>query len=210
MFIKIKKVVKEQSYKVKLRKLGIISKKEREVNQLKKAIINVILVIVLFLVYFLQSNFFNWFTISGIMPNLFVIFVLFIGLFTNRVSGVIYGVTTGIIIDLVIGKQIGINAVGYGIVGFLAATFDKNFSKDSRATIMFMVLGSTIIFEVITYLLNYIFASINIEILYFIKTLAIEVIYNLIITIIIYPILQKFGYNIENEYKGNRVLTRYF
>ena len=75
---------------------------------------------------------------------------------------------------------------------------------------MFMVLGSTIIFEVITYLLNYIFASSNIEIIYFIKTLAIEVIYNLIITIIIYPILQKFGYNIENEYKGNRVLTRYF
>ncbi len=110
---------------------------------MKKVIINVILVIVLFFIYFLQSNFFNWFTISGIMPNLFVIFVLFIGLFTNRVSGVIYGVITGIIIDLVMGKQIGINAVGYGIVGFLAATFDKNFSKDSRATIMFMVLGST-------------------------------------------------------------------
>lgn len=177
---------------------------------MKKVIINVILVIVLFFIYFLQSNFFNWFTIAGIMPNLFVIFVLFIGLFTNRVTGVTYGVTTGIIIDLVMGKQIGINAVGYGIIGFLAATFDKNFSKDSRATIMFMVLGSTIIFEVITYLLNSIFASSNIEILYFIKTLAIEVIYNLIITIIIYPILQKFGYNIENEYKGNRVLTRYF
>ena len=107
---------------------------------MKKVIINVILVIVLFFIYFLQSNFFNWFTIAGIMPNLFVIFVLFIGLFTNRVTGVIYGVTTGIIIDLVMGKQIGINAVGYGIIGFLAATFDKNFSKDSRFTFIVMII----------------------------------------------------------------------
>ena len=32
----------------------------------------------------------------------------------------------------------------------------------------------------------------------------------LIIVIILYPLIQKFGYSIENEYKGNKILTRYF
>ena len=32
----------------------------------------------------------------------------------------------------------------------------------------------------------------------------------LIITIILYPLIQKFGYAIEEEYKGNKILTRYF
>ena len=132
------------------------------------------------------------------MPNLFVIFILFIGLFSNRITGVIYGVVIGGILDLVIGTQIGINAVGLGVIGFLAATFDKNFSKDSRATMMFMILGATLIFEVIVYILN------------FIRILAIEIIYNLILVIILYPLMQKFGYSIENEYKGNKILTRYF
>ena len=37
-----------------------------------------------------------------------------------------------------------------------------------------------------------------------------EVIYNMIITIILYSPIQKFGYYIENEYKGNKILTKYF
>lgn len=177
---------------------------------MKKLIINILIILVAFIIYFLQSNFFNWFTISGVMPNLFVIFILFIGLFSNRMTGMVYGVIIGSILDLAIGTQIGINAVGLGIIGFLAATFDKNFSKDSRATIMIMVLVATLIYEVIIYILNYIIFSINVEIINFIKILAIEIIYNLIIVIIIYPLFQKFGYSIENEYKGNRILTRYF
>lgn len=177
---------------------------------MKKLIINILIILVAFIIYFLQSNFFNWFTISGVMPNLFVIFILFIGLFSNRMTGMVYGVIIGSILDLAIGTQIGINAVGLGIIGFLAATFDKNFSKDSRATIMIMVLVATLIYEVIIYILNYVIFSINVEIINFIKILAIEIIYNLIIVIIIYPLFQKFGYSIENEYKGNRILTRYF
>ena len=97
-------------------------------NLLKKVTINICLIITAFILYFLQANFFNWFTISSVMPSLFVIFVLFIGLFSNRIMGVVYGVAIGAILDLVIGTQIGINATGLGVIGFLAATFDKNFS----------------------------------------------------------------------------------
>ena len=177
---------------------------------MKKLTINIFLVITAFIIYLLQSNFFNCFTISRVMPNLFVIFILFVGLFSNRITGIVYGVVIGGILDLTIGTQIGINAVGLGVIGFLAATFDKNFSKDSRATIMFMVLGTTLIFEILVYILNYIVFSTNIEIVNFMKILSIEIIYNLIIVIILYPLIQKFGYSIENEYKGNKILTRYF
>ena len=177
---------------------------------MKKLVINLFLILTIFIIYFLQSNFFNWFNIAGVMPNVFIIFVLFIGLFTNKTVGTIYGVVIGLILDLLFSQRIGIQAVTLGLVGFLAAIFDKNFSKDSRMTIMLMVLGSTVIVEVLNYLLAYMFIDINVEIFYFIRTLIIEVIYNIILTIIIYPLIQKFGYDIENEYKGNKILTRYF
>ena len=177
---------------------------------MKKLVINLFLILTIFIIYFLQSNFFTWFNIAGIMPNVFIIFVLFIGLFTNKTVGTAYGVVIGLILDLLFSQKIGIQAVTLGLVGFLAAIFDKNFSKDSRMTIMLMVLGSTVIVEVLNYLLAYMFMNINVEIVNFVKILAIEVIYNMILTIIIYPLIQKFGYDIENEYKGNKILTRYF
>lgn len=177
---------------------------------MKKGIINIVLILLVFVIYFLHSNFFNWFTIAGIMPNLFVIFVLFIGLFGNRSMVVIYSSLLGILLDLLFEERVGINLIGLVLVGVIATLFDKNFSKDSRITIMLMVFGSTVIFEVVTYFMNYVLYSINMEILSFIIILVCEVIYNILITIIIYPLIQKFGYYIENEYKGNKILTRYF
>lgn len=177
---------------------------------MKKIIINIVLILIVLIIYYLQSNFFSWFNISGVMPNIFVIFVLFIGLFASKTMGTIYGIFIGLLLDLILGMKIGINAITLGLIGFLAGVFDKNFSKDSRMTIMVMVFASTLIVEILNYLLKYIFLSINIEIGNFVVILAIEIIYNLLLTIILYPLIQKSGYYIENEYKGNKILTRYF
>lgn len=144
------------------------------------------------------------------MPNMFVILILFIGLFAGRDKGTIYGILLGVVLDALVGKKMGVNTIALGLVGLAAGIFAKNFSKDSRITIMLMVAGLTFAYETIVYFLNYLILDINIEILTFLKILVIEIIYNIIITIIIYPIIKKFGYYIEYEYKGNKILTKYF
>ena len=177
---------------------------------MKKVVINIVLILIAYVIFCLQSNFFSWFNIAGIKPNLFIIYILFIGLFGNRVIGVTYGIIIGAILDIIFNEKVGANLIGLSIIGVIATIFNKNFSKDSRITIMFMVFGSTVLFEVISYFINYILFAINIELVSFLKILSIEVIYNMLITIIIYPVIQKFGYYIENEYKENKILTRYF
>ena len=177
---------------------------------MKKTIINISLIVTIFIIYSLQSNFFSWFNISGIMPNIFIIFILFVGLFSNKTMGMIYGISSGIILDLLLGEIIGLNAICLGLIGFLAGIFDKNFSKDNRMIMIFMVGITTFLFEILKYILKYIIVDVNIEVIYFIEILAIEILFNIIITIIIYPIIQKAGYYIEKIYKGNKILTRYF
>lgn len=176
----------------------------------KKVLINITLIFIAFVIYFLQSDFFSWFSISGIKPNLFVIYILWIGLFGNRIMGIAYGLSIGLFLDVIFCEKIGANLLGLTLIGFLAILFDRNFSKDSRMTIMSMVFGATIIFEVVIFIMNYIMYGTNVEVWQFIQILMVEVVYNIMITIIIYPILQRFGYVIENEYKGNKILTRYF
>lgn len=168
------------------------------------------IIIAFIIIYILQSNFFNWFTIASISPNLFILLVLFIGLFAGRIPGFLSGVTIGLVLDFLLGRTIGVSAIMLGIVGIVGSHFDKNFSKESRLTIMLMVIGATIIYELGCYLLNVWMLEMPLELDAFLKITIIEVIYNTIITIILYPIIQKLGYIIENVFKQKNILTRYF
>lgn len=177
---------------------------------MKKVLAVLFLIISFFVIYFLQSNFFTWFTIAGIQPNLFVIFILFIGLFAGKKLGLIFGILLGFYIDIVIGRRVGITAIILGLIGLIGEILDKNFSKESRVTIMLMMAGSTVIFELGSYIFNVITLDMNLEIVSFIKILLIEVIYNIIIVIIIYPLIQKLGHLLEEVFKTKNILTRYF
>lgn len=177
---------------------------------MKKIFINIAIIILFIFIYLLQANFFTSFKIAGVMPNLFIILMLYIGLFMGRNSAITYGIVIGILIDIFISRKLGITSIMLAIIGMLADIFDKNFSKDSRITVMAMVGVATIIYEIGFYLLSYMFLKINVEIAAFIKILLVETIYNVILTIIIYPTIQLTGYDIEEEYKGSKVLTRYF
>lgn len=177
---------------------------------MKKILINISLIITFIIIYLLQTVFFSHFTIAGIMPNIFVILMLFIGLYMGRTMGIIYGISFGIFIDIWIGKNMGFTSIALAIVGLLSGVLDKTLSKDSRITVLLMGIISTIVYEVILYFLQYMLLGINVEVLSFIKILLIEVVYNMLIVIILYPLIKNVGYEIENEVKGDRILTRYF
>ena len=150
------------------------------------------------------------FTIAGVKPNMFVIFILFIGLFANQCLGITFGVMVGLILDLLYAKVIGITAVMLCIIGYLGAYFDKNFSKENKFTIIIMGAGATVLFELGVYFMNSIILNFETEYWYLAKILLIEVVYNILLTIICYPIMQKMGYIMDRTFKKNNILTRYF
>ena len=170
----------------------------------------IILILIFFLIYFMQANIFNLYTIAGIKPNLFIIFILFIGLYTNQSLGIGFGVVCGLMIDFIYGRIIGTTAIMLCVIGYLGAYFDKNFSKENKITILLMVLGATIIYEFGLYFLNSIILDFKREYVSFIKIVIVEILYNILITIILYPLIQKTGYLLERTFKRNNILTRYF
>lgn len=177
---------------------------------MKKFLIHIFLIITFIIAYFLQTNLFSVFTISGVMPNIFIILMLYIGLYMGRTAGIIYGIIYGIFIDIWIGKNIGLTSIALAKTGVLCGGLDKTFSKDSRMTVLLMGAIGTVAYEVIFYVLQVITVGINVEILKFVKILLVEVIYNVLLIIILYPLMKSTGYEVENEIKGDRILTRYF
>lgn len=179
-------------------------------DYIKKVISIIGIIITFFLIYFLQVNFFNWFNIAGVKPNLFILLVLCIGLFIGKNYAVPIGFIIGIYLDILTGKQIGISAIMYAGIGFLGGYFDKNFSKESKITILIMVAGMTLFYETINYIYNSARNQIPLQLGGFIKIILIEIIFNVLLTIILYPLIRKIGYFFEDTFKKKNILTRYF
>ena len=166
--------------------------------------------IVFLIIYFLQINFFSWFNLAGIKPNLFVVLTIFLGLYAGDKMGLTMGVVFGLFLDLTMGRNVGVSAIMLALIGLLGGYFDKNFSKENRITIIAMAVGATFLFEIGVYVINSFILSYSIEILAFLKIILVEMFFNMLLTIILYPLMQKVGYMLENMYKSTQILTRYF
>ena len=177
---------------------------------MKKFFIGLLMYIIFIVLYFLQADFFSWFTIAGISPNIFVIFILFIGLFTDNKFSLILALLTGITLDLIGGRTLGVTAILFMLIAIAARYFDKNFSKENKFSIIIMVVGMTIGFEVINYFLNVVILEISAEIRAFLKILSIEILYNVLLTIILYRLILKLGSLLEGQFRQKNILTRYF
>lgn len=86
---------------------------------MKKILSTIIIFLIFILIYFLQSNLFNWFNIAGVKPNLFIILALIVGLFVGKIYGATTGIVLGLLLDFFVGKRLGIYAIQLGLAGLL-------------------------------------------------------------------------------------------
>jgi len=75
---------------------------------------------------------------------------------------------------------------------------------------MFMGIFATLICELVAYLIQIIVFNLSIEILPFIKIITIETLYNTILIILLYPLIEKAGDLLEKTFKGKSILTKYY
>lgn len=177
---------------------------------MKKFLAIFCVVIVFLIIYIIQSNFFSWFNILGIKPNLFIIFSVILGLYLGKEYGLFWGIIFGLIMDLFCSSIIGLNAIVLGIVGLISGILEKNFSREHKFTILFIITILTFLGEIIKYSLILLISHEELQIIVFSKILLIEVIFNVLITIIIYPAICKAGETLAKVLIDNRKQIKYF
>ena len=169
-----------------------------------------ILLLLFLIIYFLQFNFFTWFNIRGIMPNLFVVFTLFVGIFIGQRIGLAVGLFVGIVVDVIIGKQVGFTGIALGIVGYVGELLDKNFDKNNLLTLLAMVAIVTFGYELVNMFYIIVRNGLNFNIFIFLIMIIVEVLFNVLLVMIFYPLIKKIGHYFEEVFKVKRVLTRYY
>lgn len=177
---------------------------------MKKALTVIGIILTFFFIYFLQLNFFSWFNIAGIKPNLFVIYIIFLSTFIGKKRGIVIGIILGLYIDIVNGRILGLTAIMYVLIAIFSDVMNKNVSSDTKITMIFIIALGTFLYELGYYFLSMWKLSINVEIVQFMKIVWVEVLFNSILTIILYPVIQKVGTLISDIFNKKSFLSTYF
>lgn len=105
----------------------------------------ILLAILPFLAIFLQSTFFNAYTINGAVPDMVLVFVIFYALLNGGDKGAWYGFFCGLLEDLYMGRFIGMNAISKSITAFIVGRLQgRVFEENVAVGIIGVIFGSLI------------------------------------------------------------------
>ena len=146
----------------------------------------------IFLTFFLivQATWLEAIAVFGVKPNLFIIYIVTLSCFCSKKEGAITGFFFGIMLDFVIGKALGLNAVLLLALGFLTAQFcEKVIRKNSVLIVMLITLITSVCYELFYYVVSFV-GDLEFKSVFF-RTLLPECIYNSLMTLPVYFVIKK-------------------
>ena len=168
-----------------------------------KKVISIILTFLIIIVLILmQSNILNNIPLYGIIPNLGIVFISIIGILSGEKVGALVGATYGLLADCYFERTVGLYFGLFILLGYIAGKVQNKIAKDNRWGYIVLIVVATIIFELIRFNLGLIFLHYEFELLYLIKVIVIEIVYNMFLTFIFYRPFMFWGDVLNRSRKG--------
>lgn len=133
----------------------------------------------------------------GISPNTAIIVIVSFAVMRQEYEGAIIGFIIGLLVDILFGNVVGLNALFYMLIGFLAGKPFKEFYLENYVLPFLLVGIFTILYNFFYYIINFLFRARLDLASYFLRIILPETIINIIITVPIYCILFLVNYKIE-------------
>lgn len=162
-----------------------------------KAIIISIIILVNFI---LQSTLFQFLRINNVIPNTSLILVICFAINSDKKRAALIGFIIGILQDIIFGKIIGLDALIYLLLGYLISLINKNIFKENFIFPFVFTAFGTVVYYIIGTFFVY-FSGFNMDFFGIFKNMLItEVLYNAIVSIVIYNYVYKIYKPIRNRY----------
>lgn len=151
----------------------------------------VILFLIVFINFLIQSCVLPYFPIAGAIGNTSIIIIVCVSLFLRRSSGRLMGLCMGLLEDIIFSPVIGARTLAYLAVGYFADSVKRSYKTESMTETMILVAVATVGFNILYFLVQMIFLDGASLVLFLRKKLLKEVIYNCVLLIPIKHILYK-------------------
>ncbi|HKM03877.1 MAG TPA: rod shape-determining protein MreD [Lachnospiraceae bacterium] len=150
---------------------------------------NFVTALLILLCFVLQCTLFQALSFSGIVPNLMIVLTATFGFMRGKKNGLIVGFFCGLLMDVFFGEVIGFYALIYMYLGYGNGFFKTLFFKEDIKLPLILIICSDVVYSLTCYGLLFLLRS-RFQFSYYLLHIIIpEVVYTILITVILYPIV---------------------
>ena len=170
---------------------------------MKRFIITAVTVLLCFL---LKTTIFQGIALAGEVPNLILIVVVAVAYMRGRKEGMYVGFASGMLVDLIYGDLIGMNAVLLVLVGYLVGICNEIYYRDQLSVPIILVAVSDFFFNFVFYIFNFLLRG-RFNVFYYIwHTILPEMVYTVLMACVLYKLLHSINYRLECKEDTEEVL----
>ena len=167
-------------------------------KSIKRKLVAVILILVCFL---LQTTVVPYVTIGDIGPNLLIVLVASFGFMRGKKGGLVMGFLCGLLYDIQFSEIIGFYALIYMLLGYANGYFKKFFFEEDIKLPLVLIASSEFLFGITIYVLSFMLKS-DFHFLHYLGHVIMpELVYTILVTLILYPVILKINKKLEDEEK---------
>ena len=157
--------------------------------------------VILLAAYLLQSTVFSHLELAGIKPNLLLIVTAAFGFMRGPKEGMWIGLAAGLLLDVQCGDIIGFYGLIYLLVGALNGLFEQLFFDEDIKLPLFLITLSEFLYGIVIYFLMFLLKS-DFKFQYYLGRIILpELIYKIMVTLIVYPLILWVNHKMEAEEK---------
>lgn len=164
---------------------------------------NIMISVSIFVCFLLQTTLFKNLSFNGISPNLLLILTVTISLMNGKKAGLITGFVSGLLIDMFFGTALCFYALLYMYIGYVNGFFNRIFFKDDVKLPLVLITVSDLLYGIINYVLLFLLRGKFHFNYYFVHIILPEIVYTIVISIFLYPILLFIHNRINHANKGS-------
>lgn len=166
---------------------------------MKRIIIAFLIIAISFL---LQSTVFQAIAIAGVVPNLLLIVTVSIGYIRGRKKGLACGLVCGLLVDLCFGEVIGLFGLLYMFIGYMNGYAHKIYFRDNYTMPVLLVAVSDLVYGFFYYVFLFLLRN-RLNFFFYLRRIIIpELIYTVIVSIVLYKLLNIIYSKLEYAEKG--------
>ncbi|EOS41198.1 rod shape-determining protein MreD [Lachnospiraceae bacterium] len=151
--------------------------------------------------YMLQCTLFPNLALASIKPNILIILTASYGFMRGPRDGMLVGFFSGLLTDIQFGNILGFYALIYLFAGYVNGLFEQMYYDDDVKLPLALVGATEFIYGLIVYLLMFMLRS-EFDFLHYLRHIIIpELIYTIVVTLGLYPLILFINRRLEAEEK---------
>lgn len=161
----------------------------------------IVTILFVLICYLLQCTVFPKLALASVKPNLMIVVTAAFGFMRGTKEGMLIGFFSGLLMDIQFGNILGFYALIYLLIGYVNGLFEQMYYDEDIKLPLILIAASEVVYGLVIYVLMFLLRSEFDFLHYFSHIIIPELIYTIVVTLGLYPLILFVNHKLEAEEK---------